>query len=492
MWINGEEVQSKTGLWFDKFNPATQKKMFTVPECTEDELDLAVSSAAEAQESWKWVAPQVRARSMFKLEKLLMDNKDAIARQIVLEHGKVLPDAHGDVMRGWEVVEMSCAVPHLMLGASLGNLSRNTDTVSHREPLGVTAGIAAFNFPIMIPLWMLPVALATGNSFILKPSKDDPGPAIMLAKLVKEAGVPDGLFNVIHGSRQAINFLSDDERIKAMSFVGGTPGGQAIFERCSETGKRCQMNMGAKNHAIVMPDANKDDAINMLVGAAFGAAGQRCMALPHAIFVGAAADWIPDVVEKAKTLLCTAGWVEGADLGPIINKGALARIEHLVGTAEEQGAKLLLDGRGHKPAGFEKGNFIGPTVISEVGYDMDCYLEEVFGPVLGCSTAATLEEGIEVINNNQYGNGCCIFTNSGAAARKFQFEVNVGQVGINVPIPVPLPMFSFTGWNDSMRGDLHVYGRMGMEFFTRVKTTTSNWDYSGAKKTLTTLFPMHG
>jgi malonate-semialdehyde dehydrogenase (acetylating)/methylmalonate-semialdehyde dehydrogenase len=493
MWIDGQRVESKGETAYSKNNPATQEHMYDVPESTSEEIDAAIATAHAAQKDWKKVPVQTRARSMFKLVDILKEHEDEIAEMVTMEHGKVLSDAHGEFLRGFEIVEMACAMPHLMMGQSLANLANNLDTVSHREPLGVTCGISAFNFPLMIPLWMLPVAIATGNAFILKPSWDDPGPSIMLAELTKKAGVPDGLFNIVHGGVPAALQLADDRRIAALSFVGSTPAGQALYERASAAGKRCQMNMGAKNHCVVMPDADAESAANAIVGAAFGAAGQRCMALAHAILVADAAETVlPLIKEKAAKLNATAGWTEGADLGPLINPGALARAEGLIGSGVEQGATLALDGRGHKPVGFENGNFLAPTILTDVTPEMDCYKEEIFAPVLTIECVDTMEAALERINACRYANGTAIFTNSGAAARKFQMEVDVGQVGINAPIPVPLPMFSFTGWRDSFRGDLNIYGRAGVEFYTRIKTTTSVWDWSGAKAKLSMDFPRLG
>merc|ERR1712100_193504 len=330
----------------------------------------------------------------------------------------------------------------------------------------------------MIPLWMFPIALTTGNTFIMKPSEVDPGCPMRLCELAMEAGVPAGVLNVIHGTHDAVNFLCDEPRIKGVSFVGSNVAGEHINKRAGGNSKRVQCNMAAKNHACILPDANKESVLNQLAGAAFGAAGQRCMALSTAVFVGEAQEWIPEIVERAKKLVISSGTDPKADLGPVVSTKAKERVERLIKSAEDQGAKIVLDGRGASVSDYPKGNFVGPTIITNVTPDMECYTEEIFGPVLVCLNADSLEEAIQLINNNPYGNGTAIFTRSGAAARKFQHEIDVGQVGINVPIPVPLPFFSFTGSRNSIRGDLNFYGKTGVHFFTQIKTITSSWAMS--------------
>jgi len=327
----------------------------------------------------------------------------------------------------------------------------------------------------MIPLWMFPVAITCGNTFLLKPSEKDPGASMIIARLTKEAGFPDGVLNVVHGTKDAVNFICDDPRIKAISFVGGDAAGRHIHARGTANGKRVQSNMSAKNHAVIMPDADKEAALKALVGAAFGAAGQRCMALPTAVFVGEAVNWIPELAEKASKLKVNGGMEADADLGPLISTDSKARVEKLIQSGVDQGAKLVLDGRNPKVSKYPKGNFVAPTILSDVNTEMDCYKEEIFGPVLTCMTASSLDDAIGIINNNPYGNGTAIFTRSGSAARKFQREVDVGQVGINLPIPVPLPFFSFTGSRGSFVGAQHFYGKMGVQFYTQTKTITSSW-----------------
>ena len=397
-------------------------------------------------------------------------------------------DAEGDVFRGLQVVEHACSVTSLQLGETLPAIARDMDTVSYRIPLGVCAGIAPFNFPAMIPLWMFPLALVCGNTYVMKPSERVPGACMMLVDLLQKAGVPNGVVNVIHGAHDAVNFVCDNPDIKAISFVGSDVAGEYIYERGSRNGKRVQCNMGAKNHGVIMPDANKEHTLNQLVGAAFGAAGQRCMALSTAVFVGDSKEWIPELVERAKKLKVNAGHVPDADLGPVISPQAKQRILGLVESGVKQGAKLILDGRSLVVPGYEKGNFVGPTILSDVKTDMDCYREEIFGPVLVTLSVDTLDDAIQLINNNPYGNGTAVFTTNGATARKFTQEIDVGQIGVNVPIPVPLPMFSFTGSRGSFRGDSNFYGKAGLNFYTQLKTVTQLWreqDASGFKASTT-------
>jgi len=476
-FINGKFVDSATDKWIELTNPANGEVIGLVPESTQEEMQAATDAAKQAFKTWKDVSPPNRARVMLNLQRLIRENKDALAASVTLEQGKTLPDAHGDVFRGLEIVEHTCGAGTLLMGESLGNLASNLDTYSYRIPLGVCAGIAPFNFPAMIPLWMFPVGTVCGNTYVLKPSEKDPGCAMMLAKLAQEAGLPDGVLNIIHGAHDSVNFICDNPDIKAISFVGSNQAGEYIYNRGSETGKRVQANMGAKNHGTILPDADKEMTLDALVGAAFGAAGQRCMALSTVIFVGESQEWIPELVEKAKKLTVGPGHKDGVDIGPVIDKGAKDRIESLIQSGVDEGATLLLDGRGVKVDGYEGGNYVGATIISDVEAHHTCYQEEIFGPVMCIMKVDTLDEAIKLTNNNRWGNGCAIFTNSGAAARKYQYEIEAGQIGINVPIPVPLPMFSFTGNKDSIRGDLNFYGKAGMNFYTQQKTITASWAY---------------
>jgi len=364
-----------------------------------------------------------------------------------------------------------------LMGETVENVSRNIDTYSYKQPLGVVAGVCPFNFPAMIPLWMFPVAITCGNTMVLKPSERTPTAAMQLVELLQQAGCPPGVVNVIHGGVDTVQFVCQDPRIKAISFVGGNQAGAYIHDEGTKNGKRVQSNMGAKNHCTIMPDATRESTVNALVGASMGASGQRCMALSTALFVGDSQDWIPELVEKCSNLKVGPGTDKSSDLGPVISPQAKAKIISLIDSAEAEGAQILLDGRNCVVPGYESGNFVGPTVIAGVEKGMRCYEEEIFGPVILCKGVETLDDAIEFTNSNAYGNGTAIFTNSGAAARKFQMEIDVGQVGINIPIPVPLPFFSFTGSRSSFRGSTHFYGKMGVNFYTFTKTITSNWKF---------------
>uniref|UniRef100_A0A1I8PJ02 Probable methylmalonate-semialdehyde/malonate-semialdehyde dehydrogenase [acylating], mitochondrial n=1 Tax=Stomoxys calcitrans TaxID=35570 RepID=A0A1I8PJ02_STOCA len=475
MFIDGKFVDSKTSDWIDLHDPATNEVVSRVPKCTKDEMQAALESNKKAFKSWSNTSILSRQQVMFKLQALIKENMGELAKNITKEQGKTLADAEGDVLRGLQVVEHCCSIPSLQMGETVANVARDMDTYSLVLPLGVVAGIAPFNFPAMIPLWMFPVAITCGNTMLLKPSERVPGSTMMLMELLNEAGCPPGVVNVIHGQHDAVNFICDAPEIKAVSFVGSDQAGKYIYERAGKNGKRVQSNMGAKNHGVIMADANKENTLNQLAGAAFGAAGQRCMALSTAVFVGEAQKWIPDLVERAKKLKVNAGHVPGTDVGPVISAQSKKRINELVESGVKQGAKLVLDGRSHKVQGYENGYFVGPTILSDVTPDMTCYKEEIFGPVLVILNAETIDDAIQMINNNPYGNGTAIFTTNGATARKFVNEIDVGQVGVNVPIPVPLPMFSFTGTRGSFRGDHHFYGKQGVKFYTQTKTVTQLW-----------------
>jgi len=475
LFINGKFVESKTKDWIDVHNPATNEVVARVPKATEAEMLQAVASAKEAFQTWSQLSILSRQQVMFRYQDVIRKNMKELAKIITTEQGKTLIDAEGDVLRGLQVVEHCCSVTSLQLGETLLNISKDLDTHSYRLPLGVTAGITPFNFPAMIPLWMFPVAVVLGNTSVLKPSERDPGACMMLMQLLNEAGCPPGVVNVIHGAHEAVNFICDNPDIKAISFVGSDVAGKYIYERGSRNGKRVQSNMGAKNHGVVMPDANKENSLNQLVGAAFGAAGQRCMALSTAVFVGEAQQWLPDLIARAQALNVNAGHVPGTDFGPVISVQAKQKICDLVQSGIDEGARCVLDGRSLQVPGFEKGNFVGPTILTEVTPNMKCYKEEIFGPVLIVLSVDTLDEAIALINSNPYGNGTAIFTTNGATARKFTNQIDVGQVGVNVPIPVPLPMFSFTGTRGSFMGDAHFYGKQGVNFYTQVKTVTQMW-----------------
>lgn len=477
-FIGGQFSESKTSKWIDVTNPATGEVIARCPETTPEEMAAATANAAEVFKTWRNVSVSNRVRVMLEYQRLIRENMDDLAETITMEQGKTLPDARGDVFRGLEVVEHSCSMGTLMMGETIGNVARDLDQYSYREPLGVVAGIAPMNFAAMINLWIIPMALTTGNTVVLKASEKTPLTAIKLAKLAQQAGVPDGALNLIHGAHDCVNFICDDEHIKAVSFVGSNRAGEYIYDRATKNGKRAQCNLGAKNHGTILPDADKDMALDALAGAGLGAAGQRCMALSVNIFVGESQEWIPELVERAKKYKVGPGHLAGTDIGPVIDQAAKNRIEDLITSAEKEGATILLDGRNYKVEGYENGSFVGPTIISDVTPDMTCYKEEIFGPVICVMKADTLDEAIEITNKNPYGNGCAVFTKSGAAARKYQHEIDVGQVGINAPIPVPLPMFSFTGSRASIRGDLNFYGKAGMQFMTKLKTVTASWPQS--------------
>lgn len=483
LFINGQFVESKTTQWIDLPNPATNEIVTRVPVSTQTEMEDAVDAAKEAYKSWSKTSILSRQQLMFKFQNIIKANQKELAKNITLEQGKTLIDAEGDVLRGLQVVEHCCSVPSLQLGETLPGIAKDMDTHSYRVPLGVCAGITPFNFPAMVPLWMFPLALVCGNTYVIKPSERDPGACMMLVEMLHEIGAPKGVVNVIHGAHDSVNFICDHPDIRAISFVGGDQAGKHIYERGSRNGKRVQSNMGAKNHGVIMADANKENTLNQLVGAAFGAAGQRCMALSTAVFVGEARNWLPELVERAKKLKVNAGHEPDADMGPVISPQSKKRIIDLVTSGVDEGAKLLLDGRDIKVAGYEKGNFVGPTVLADVTPAMKCYREEIFGPVLITLSVDTLDDAIQLINDNPYGNGTAIFTTNGATARKFTQEIDVGQVGINVPIPVPLPMFSFTGSRGSFMGDSNFYGKAGVNFYTQLKTVTQMWREADATDT---------
>jgi malonate-semialdehyde dehydrogenase (acetylating)/methylmalonate-semialdehyde dehydrogenase len=445
-----------------------------------------VAAAKSAFKTWRNTPLAARARVMLKLQALVREHMSRIAQTLSAEQGKTLADAEGDVFRGLEVVEHACSIGSLQLGEFAENVAGGVDTYTLRQPIGVCAGITPFNFPAMIPLWMFPMAIVCGNTFVLKPSEQDPLTPMLLADLALQAGVPPGVLNIVHGGKRAVDALCTHPDIVAVSFVGSTSVGTHVYNLANQSGKRVQCMMGAKNHAVVMPDANKEQSLNALVGATFGAAGQRCMATSVTVLVGEAQKWIPDIVAKARTLKVGVGTDKAADLGPVISKNAKNRILGLVEDGIKEGAKLELDGRGIKVSGFEQGNFIGPTIFSGVKTSMKIYTTEIFGPVMVIVGVDSLDDAIELVNSNPFGNGTGIFTQSGAAARKFQHEIDVGQVGINVPIPVPVPIFSFTGSRGSKLGDLGPYGKQVIQFYTQTKTVTTRWFEDGATSSVNT------
>jgi malonate-semialdehyde dehydrogenase (acetylating)/methylmalonate-semialdehyde dehydrogenase len=473
--IDGEWVESDSRRWRSVVNPATQEVLARVPFATTEELDAAVAAAQRAFNTWRKTSIGVRARTFLKYQQLIRENTSELAAMLTAEQGKTVPDAEGEILRGLEVVEHAANIGMLQMGEFANNVSAGLDTYTLLQPLGVCAGITPFNFPAMIPLWMFPMAIATGNTFVLKPSEQDPMVTNRLVELALQAGIPKGVLNVVHGSEAIVDGICEHPNIKAVSFVGSTKVGTHVYRRATLAGKRVQCMMGAKNHVVVLPDANKEQALNNLVGAAFGAAGQRCMAASTAVLVGDAQQWIGDLVQKGRALKVNAGTEHGTDVGPVVSCAALERINGLIEKGVAEGAKLELDGREVRVAAYERGNFIGPTIFSNVKPGMAIYEQEIFGPVLVILSAASLDEAIALINANPNGNGTAIFTQSGAAARRFQEQIDVGQVGINVPIPVPVPPFSFTGSRGSKLGDLGPYGKQVILFYTQTKTVTARW-----------------
>lgn len=473
--INGAFVESKSADYLSVENPASREILAEVPLTQLSEIDEAIEAATEAFKIWKEVATPERARLFLKYQHLLKEHQKEIAEVLSKENGKNFADAMGDVWRGIEVVEHACNISTLMMGETVENVARAVDTYSYIQPLGVCAGITPFNFPAMIPLWMFPMAIACGNSFILKPSEQTPMTSMKLAELFLEAGFPKGVLNIVHGTKDQVNHILNHPEIKAISFVGSVPVAEHVYRTGTHNLKRVQAFGGAKNHMVVMPDANKQQVINNLVGASCGAAGQRCMAISVAVLVGEAQNWVEEIRTALSTIRPGIWSDESAAYGPLINQQSKDKVLRLIKSAYDQGADVLLDGSNCTVEGYENGYFVGPTLFSNVSTEMDIYQEEIFGPALLLLKADSLDEAIKIINNNPYGNGTSIFTNSGAAARKFQHEIEVGQIGINIPIPVPLPFFSFTGWRKSFFGDLHSYGKQGIRFYTETKTITARW-----------------
>jgi len=490
LFIDGEFIQSTSEQWIDVTNPATQEVIAQVPCATQAEMQRAVASAKEAFLTWKEVPVSERARVMMRYQALLKEHHDEIATILASETGKTFDDAKGDVWRGIEVVEHAANIPSLLMGETVENVARGIDSYSYTQPLGVCAGITPFNFPAMIPLWMFPLAIACGNTFILKPSEQDPLTPTKLVELFEQAGAPKGVLQVIHGAKEQVDFILDEPAIKAISFVGSVPVGQYIYRRGTENMKRVQAFAGAKNHCVIMPDANKAQVISNLVGASVGAAGQRCMAISVALFVGAAREWIPEVAAELEKVKPGAWDDKDAAYGPLISPQAKQRVENFITQGVAEGANLLVDGRQCQVDGYPNGNWVGPTMFSGVTTDMEIYKNEIFGPVLCAMEVDSLDDALAIVNANPYGNGTSIFTASGAAARKYQHHVEVGQVGINIPIPVPLPFFSFTGWKGSFFGDLHAYGKQAVRFYSETKTITARWfesdiaDVSGPNMTI--------
>jgi len=475
-WIDGNFVERPAERHGDVFNPATGEKAAQVAFATPADVDAAVAAAKKASVEWRRASIAKRTRVLFKFRELVDKHKLDIAKLLVSEHGKVLSDAMGEVTRGLEVIEFACGIPELMKGEFSENVSTEVDSYSIRQPLGVVAGITPFNFPAMVPMWMYPIAIACGNTFVLKPSEKDPSVVNYCATLFKEAGLPDGVLNVVHGDKVAVDRILEHPDVAAVSFVGSTPIARYIYETGTKHGKRVQALGGAKNHMIVLPDADMDLAADSAVNAGFGSAGERCMAISVLVTVGDAADkLLPKIQERMAKLKVDNGMKEGAEMGPLVTKQHRDKVAGYVDTGASEGAKLLVDGRTLKVAGHEGGFFLGPCLFDQVDPKMTIYKEEIFGPVLCNTRIDTYQEAIDLINANQYANGTAIFTNDGGAARKFQSEIMVGMVGVNVPIPVPLAYYSFGGWKASLFGDHHIYGKDGVRFYTRGKVVISRW-----------------
>ncbi|PSU45334.1 methylmalonate-semialdehyde dehydrogenase (CoA acylating) [Photobacterium frigidiphilum] len=493
-FINGQITESRSERFAPIYNPATGEQTRQVVLSSAAEVEQVVAVADAAFPAWAKTSPLKRARVMFKFKALLEQNMDKLARIISNEHGKVYSDAVGEVTRGLEVVEFACGIPHLQKGEHSANVGTGVDSHSLMQPLGVCVGVTPFNFPAMVPMWMFPISLATGNTFILKPSEKDPSLALELAKLLKEAGLPDGVFNVVNGDKEAVDVLLTEPRVQAVSFVGSTPIAEYIYSTASAHGKRCQALGGAKNHCILMPDADLNMAANAIMGAAFGAAGERCMALSVAVVVGdeTGDKLIANLTDQIAKMHIGPGIVDGPenDMGPVISAVHKAKICDYITTGVEQGASLLIDGRDLVVEGHEEGYFVGPTLFDNVLPEMTIYKEEIFGPVLAIVRVPDYQTGLDLINRHEYGNGTAIFTRDGETARQFSEDVLAGMVGINVPIPVPMAFHSFGGWKRSVFGPLNVHGNDGVRFYTRMKTVTSRWPASVRLEQHTSAFTM--
>ncbi|WNC72008.1 CoA-acylating methylmalonate-semialdehyde dehydrogenase [Thalassotalea psychrophila] len=488
--INGELVADNNRTQ-DVFNPATGVAEKQVALASKQTVEQAIAAAQAAFPEWRDTPVIKRARVMFKFKELLEQNVDQIAKLIGQEHGKISHDAAGEIQRGIENVEFACGAPELLKGEHSRNVGPNIDSWSEFQPLGVVAGITPFNFPAMVPMWMFPLAIVCGNCFVLKPSERDPSSTLFIAQLLKEAGLPDGVMNVVNGDKEAVDVLLSDQRIKAVSFVGSTPIAEYIYATANANGKRCQALGGAKNHAIVMPDADMDNAVNQLLGAAFGSSGERCMALSVAVAVGdKAADTLVEKMSTAMQGLSVGAYdTPSNDFGPVITCQHKDKVVGYINSAEQQGANIVVDGREPNVEGYDNGFFVGATLIDSVTPEMESYKAEIFGPVLQVVRVKTMDEAMKLINDHEYGNGTCIFTRDGEAARYFSDHIQVGMVGINVPLPVPVAYHSFGGWKRSLFGDLHAYGPDGVRFYTKRKTITQRWPSSGVREGVSFSFP---
>lgn len=474
-WVDGQVAESSSDRWADVFDSATGDKCAEVVMSNATDVDKAVASAKAAFRSWSKTPVMKRAQVMFRLKELIQRDRAEVAALITQEHGKVLHDADGSIQRGLEVVEFACGIPHLLKGEFSDQVGTGVDTYSMRQPMGVCVGITPFNFPAMVPMWMFPLAIACGNTFVLKPSEKDPSCSLKWAELLKEAGLPDGVFNVVQGDHIAVNALLEDERVAAVSFVGSTPVAEHVYKTGTANGKRVQALGGAKNHLVVLPDADMDQVSDALVGAGYGSAGERCMAISAVVAVGGSGDAILEkLVPKIGDLKVGPGTDNSNDMGPLITAEHRDKVRSYIDLGEEEGATVVVDGREHEIT-ESPGYFVGPTLFDNATRDMRVYQEEIFGPVLTMTRVDTFDEAIDMINKHEYGNGTAIFTRDGDAAREFAAGIEVGMVGINVPIPVPLAFHSFGGWKRSLFGDMSIYGMEGVRFYTRLKTVTSRW-----------------
>jgi malonate-semialdehyde dehydrogenase (acetylating) / methylmalonate-semialdehyde dehydrogenase len=481
-WIGGQRVAGASGREQAVFNPATGAVARQVALASKSEVDAAVAAAQAAFPAWAEMPPIRRARVMLKFLELVNQHRDTLAAMITAEHGKVFSDAQGEVTRGIDIVEFACGVPQLLKGDYTDQVSTGIDNWTLRQPLGVVAGITPFNFPCMVPCWMFPLAIACGNAFVLKPSERDPSPSVFMGELFKQAGLPDGIYNVVQGDKVAVDALLEHPGVKALSFVGSTPIAQYIYETGARHGKRVQALGGAKNHMVVMPDADVEQAVDALIGSAYGSAGERCMAISVAVLVGDAADKLmPKLAERARALKINNGMALDAEMGPVITRQALERIEGCIDIGVKEGAKLVVDGRGLKVPGHENGFFTGGTLFDHVTPSMRIYQEEIFGPVLSCVRAKDFAEAVKLVNEHPFGNGVSCFTSDGHIAREFSRRVQVGMVGINVPIPVPMAWHGFGGWKKSLFGDMHAYGEEGVRFYTKQKSVMQRWPASIGK-----------
>ena len=475
-FVGGKIIPGTSDKKGKVFNPATGEQEKEVRLASKADLDQAVIIAKKAFDEWSLKPSLQRARIMFKFKELIEKNSDELTQLIVAEHGKVYEDAKGSLTRGLEVVEFACGIPHLLKGEFSENVGTDVDSWSIRQPLGVVAGITPFNFPAMVPMWMFPIAIACGNTFILKPSEKDPSCSIRLAELLKEAGLPDGVFNVVNGDKEAVDAILANKDIKAISFVGSTPIAKYIYENSAKNEKRVQALGGAKNHLVVMPDCDLDGAVNGLMGAAYGSAGERCMAQSVAVAVGDIGDKLVSLLaKKVESLKVGPGMDKSSEMGPLVTKEHLAKVRGYVDIGEKEGAKLIVDGRNFKIQGYENGYYIGGCLFDHVTKNMRIYKEEIFGPVLSVVRAKDFDEAIKLVNDHEFGNGVSIFTRDGDSGRTFSSKAKIGMVGINIPIPVPMAFHSFGGWKRSLFGDQHMHGPEGVRFYTKLKTITSRW-----------------